>query len=110
MQENPYENLRTLSEKLINGTRENFAEAGIPCRINNIESMATLFFTTEDVRSYEAAMQSNASLYAKYHNSMMKKGIYLAPSQFEAMFVSTAHTEEHIHKTLEIQREVLKSF
>jgi glutamate-1-semialdehyde 2,1-aminomutase len=110
IQENPYENLRTLSEKLINGTKENFAEAGVPCQINNIESMATLFFTEGEVKSYEAAMQSNTSLYAKYHKGMMERGVYLAPSQFEAMFVSTAHTEDHIQKTLEIQREVLKSF
>ena len=63
--------------------------------------MIGFFFTNEDVINFETAKTSDLELFAKYYRLMAEEGIYLPPSQFEGMFLSTAHTEEHIEKTVE---------
>lgn len=107
-QENPYAELREKANFLFKGMAENFREAGIPTVPKAVESMGCFFFTTGDVRNYQQATQSNTSLFARYHRRMLENGIYLAPSQFEATFVSTAHSKEDLEKTLEVHRRVCK--
>ena len=69
--------------------------------VNQIGSLMSVFFTNEKVTDYKTAVSSDTRQYAAYFNGMLEQGIYLAPSQFEAMFVSAAHTQEDLQKTEE---------
>ena len=68
----------------------------------------TLFFVEEEVKDFKSAVKSNTVSYGKYFSEMLKRGIYLAPAQFEAAFVSTAHSKEDLEKTIEINIQALK--
>ena len=96
-----YEELHRKSQMLFEGMREILKKAGSPFQINAAGSLGCLFFTDQEVRDYASAKTSDSSAYAQYFSHMLKRGIYLAPSQFEAMFVSAALTEEEIEKTLQ---------
>ena len=78
------------------------SRAGAPCTVNHIGSLGCLFFTPDPVYDYESAKKSDTAAYARYCNYMLSHGIYLAPAQFEAMFLSAAHTEEDLEQTLKI--------
>jgi len=99
--EQPYERLEALSERLSQALIEAGERKGIELKVNRIGSMLTLFFTSKQVTDYETALTSNTNLYARFFHSMLARGVYLPPSQFEAMFVSAAHTEEDIEQTIE---------
>ncbi|HAR97838.1 MAG TPA: aspartate aminotransferase family protein, partial [Syntrophus sp. (in: bacteria)] len=71
-----------------------------PARINRAGSLFTLFFTDGDVTDYETALKADVAAYARWWRAMLAEGIYLAPSQFEAAFVSFAHTDEDLERTL----------
>ncbi len=75
---------------------------GVDAKVNQIGSLMSVFFTKEDVTSYDTAVTSDTSVFAKYFNSMLDGGIYIAPSQFEAMFLSFAHEHSDIVKFLEV--------
>jgi len=77
--------------------------------VNRVGSMFTFFFTDQPVTDYETAKRSDTGQFARFFQMMLERGIYLAPSQFEAAFVSAAHTEEDIHRTAEVARESLHS-
>ena len=78
-----------------------------PCQVNHIGSLGCLFFTGEKVRDYESAKTSDTARYADYCNYMLNRGIYLAPAQFEAMFLSMAHTTEQLDHTVDVAMEYL---
>lgn len=99
--ENPYGYLEMLGNKLEDGLRRILSEKGIPHSINRFGSMMTVFFTDEKVKDLSSAKKSNTSLFARFFNAMLEEGVYLPPSQFEAMFLSTAHTEEDVDRILE---------
>lgn len=80
-------------------------EAGLPYQVNHIGSLGSLFFTGETVTDYESAKTSDTGAYADYCNFMMDHGIYIAPAQFEAMFLSMIHTREELTQTLSVMRE-----
>lgn len=101
-----YQNLEIASEKLEEGMRKNLQEVGKNYTINRAGSMMTLFFTEREVRYYDDAVSSDTKLFANYFQEMLMRGVYLPPAQFEAFFISTAHTDDDINKTIEIQREV----
>jgi glutamate-1-semialdehyde 2,1-aminomutase len=96
----PYSKLNTLTGTLCDGISERLNSKGIAHRINRIGSMFTLFFTDTDVTDYDSAAKSDTTRYGKYFRQMLEMGIYLPPSQFEANFISTAHTPRHIDQTL----------
>lgn len=81
--------------------------AGKTCQVNHIGSLGCLFFTGEKVRDYESAKTSDTARYADYCNYMLNRGIYLAPAQFEAMFLSMAHTTEQLDHTVDVAMEYL---
>lgn len=81
--------------------------AGKSYQVNHIGSLGSLFFTGEHVRDYESAKTSDTARYAAYCNYMMDRGIYLAPAQFEAMFLSMAHTTEQLDHTVDVAMEYL---
>ncbi len=94
-----YEQLEKNTNKLADAIRNAF---GDKVCVNQIGSLMSVFFTEKKVIDYATAVSSDTRQYAAYFNSMLEKGIYLAPSQFEAMFVSAAHTKEDLQKTAEI--------
>ena len=79
--------------------------AGKPYQVNHIGSLGSLFFTGEKVRDYESAKTSDTARYADYCNYMLNCGVYLAPAQFEAMFLSMAHTTEQLDFTIDLAME-----
>lgn len=81
--------------------------AGKPYQVNHVGSLGCLYFTGEQVRDYESAKTSDTARYAHYCNYMINHGIYLAPAQFEAMFVSMAHTQQQLDETVDLATEYL---
>ena len=95
-----YEYFQKLGDQLEAGFREAAKKYNIPHTVNRAGSMIGFFFTNEDVVDFESAKTSDLELFAEYFKLMAQEGIFLPPSQFEGMFISTAHTEEHIEKTV----------
>ncbi len=104
-----YTKLYNLSRMLIDGMKDNLNRVGKNYTINFAGSMLCMFFTEKPVTDFKTALNSNTSEYARYFNEMLSRGIYLPPAQFEALFISTAHTEEDISKTIDAHYESLKS-
>ncbi len=98
--ENPYAHLNRLTQKLCRQISDTLEKAAVDHTINQTGSMFTLFFNPGPVTDYASAVKSDTNRYAKYFATMLKVGIYLPPSQFEACFLSTQHTEKHIAKTI----------
>ncbi|MEK7828281.1 MAG: glutamate-1-semialdehyde 2,1-aminomutase, partial [Deltaproteobacteria bacterium] len=103
-----YERLEKTSSGLCDGLEDIAARRGIPVQIARAGAMFTLFFNDRPVDNYEDAKKSNLERFAKYFKKMLESGIYLAPSQFEAVFVSLAHTKADIEKTLQAAERVFK--
>ncbi|HTB91254.1 MAG TPA: glutamate-1-semialdehyde 2,1-aminomutase [Candidatus Sulfotelmatobacter sp.] len=103
-----YEAINALAKKLVHGLRNALASAGIPSQMNSIGSLSTIFFTPDPVTNYSGAKRSDTKLYARYFREMLNRGIFLAPSQFEAAFVSASHTSADIDRTILTAQEVLK--
>ena len=101
-----YEQVNTLAAKMVQGLKTTVDVAKIPAQVNSCGSLATIFFTDRPVRDYQDAKTSNTKRYARYFREMLDLGIFLAPSQFEAAFVSAAHTEKDIDRALEAARQV----
>ena len=104
----PYERLESLSQRLAEGLAQAVTQAGIPHQLNRVGSMLTLFFTDTPVTSWQSASQSDAERFAKYFWGLMDRGVYMPCSQFEALFVSAAHTDELIDQTIAAATEVLQ--
>lgn len=79
-------------------------EAGLPWQVNHVGSLGSIFFTPEQVKDYASAKTSDVKKYGEYFRYMLSHGIYLAPAQFEAMFLSAAHTREDLENTLDVLR------
>lgn len=104
-----YETLQHNTTRLAEGLKQLAQEAGLPIWVNAVGAMFSAFFTDTPVKDYTSACTSDVGQFAKYFRAMLEKGIYLAPSQFEAVFLSTAHTEADVDYTLEQARIVLKT-
>ena len=108
--ENPYPLLESRSKALADGFGQAAQDAGIATTLNRVGSMMTCFFqASETVTDYASAKRSDTKLFGRYFAAMRERGIFLAPSQFEALFVSTAHTDADIEKTLTCAAESLKA-
>jgi glutamate-1-semialdehyde 2,1-aminomutase len=110
LQDHPevYDHIDHLGNMLFTGLREISNRAGAPCSVNHIGSLGSLFFTNETVRDFKTARTADTEQYARYFARLIEQGIYQAPAQFEALFVSYAHTEAEIHKTLEIVEDFFR--
>jgi glutamate-1-semialdehyde 2,1-aminomutase len=95
-----YDRLETASRKLCEGLSAAASAGGIKTVINRVGSMWTSFFTEQPVSNWETANQSSRERYGKFFHAMLEEGVYLAPSQFEAAFVSLAHTDDVIDQTI----------
>ena len=104
-----YTRIDERAKKLVTGLRKALADTGIVAQVNSIGSLATIFFAPEAVSSYAGAKRSDTKVYARFFREMLQRGIFLAPSQFEAAFVSAAHTGADIERTINAAREALNS-
>ena len=95
-----YERLEAAGERLFGGIEQIIADAGAPLSLNHIGSLGSVFFTPGPVVDYASAKQSDTHAFARYFRFMLDRGFYLAPSQFEAMFISTAHDDAALDDTL----------
>lgn len=110
IKENPnlYIELEEKSAYLEAGIKDNLKRLNKNFAFNRVGSMLTLFFTEEGVIDFNSAVKSNTKLYGKYFHEMLKRGIYLPPAQFEAFFISTAHTKEELESTIESHMKSVK--
>ena len=99
-----YKDLEEKGKRLYGGMEKILAEKNLPYHINHVSSLGSLFFTEQEVVDYTSAKSSDAKAFSEYFKGMLEQGIHMAPSQFEAMFLSVAHTDEIIDQTLEAVR------
>ena len=100
-----YSTLEKLSAAVADGVANAAQAAGIPLALNRVGSMWTWFFTAGPVTNYEQAAQSDTKRFAAFHRAMMEAGVWLPPSQFEAAFMSTAHSDADIQQTIDAARK-----
>ena len=103
-----YEGINALAGNLAAGLQKALKDAGIPAQVNTIGSLSTIFFAPQPVTDYVGAKRCDTQLYARFFRDMLQRGIFLAPSQFEAAFVSAAHTSGDIERTIAAAADVLK--
>jgi len=104
-----YQELEKKSSFLVKSIIEVASKAGVDIQLPRIGSMFTIFFATDPVTDYETASRADTALYAKFFHQMLSEGIYFPPSQFEAAFVSTAHTHKDIQSTIDAAEKSYKS-
>ncbi len=103
-----YAELENKGARLAEGLSLAAREAGIKAAVNRVGSMLCAFFTEREVVDFETALSANQDVYAAFFRSMLNQGVYLAPSQFEAIFISLAHTAEYIDYTIEAARKAFQ--
>ena len=104
LQENEdiYTRIEANTKKLAEAFKVRAQKRGVPIQVNQVGSLMSAFFTDQEVRDYSSATSSDTKAYAEYFGYMLENGIYVAPSQFEAMFISAAHSDADIEKTIEV--------
>ena len=104
-----YPRLESLSARLVDGVLEAAAEADVAMVANRVGSMFTWFFTNQPVTHWTSAARADTQRFGRWHNAMLHAGIYLPPSQFEAAFLSAAHTQQDVEETIAAAREALRA-
>lgn len=104
-----YKKLSRMTENLVSGLQKAADQAGISVKINSIGSIFTVFFNDSPITDFTTAKASNTELYGKFFHALLKEGIYFPPSQFEASFVSLAHTGNDIKTTIQAARAAFKA-
>lgn len=109
LEENPgyYRYLEDLGARLEAGLEEVLQEKGLPHTVNRVGSMITVFFAEGPVATFQDAKRTDTELFKRFFHGLLDRGIYWPPSNFEAAFLSVAHTEEDVEKTLEALGEAL---
>jgi glutamate-1-semialdehyde 2,1-aminomutase len=105
----PYPELERRGAMLEGGLSAAAGEVGIETTINRVGSMMTAFFASEPVTSWDSAKKADTQKYGKFFRAMLDEGVYLAPSQFECAFLSLAHTDEAIEKTIRAARRAFRA-
>lgn len=104
-----YHQINLATTQITEGIKKQFESLGLKFTINQVGSMFTLFFNDKTVVDFDSAKTSDVSLFAKYFQSMLQRGIYMAPSQYEAMFISTSVNDDVISRILEASHESLRA-
>jgi glutamate-1-semialdehyde 2,1-aminomutase len=102
-----YRKLSMLGARLAAGLADAARQAGVPLQVNTVGSMITPFFTDQRVRDFDSALTANTQAFAVFFRAMLEGGIYLPPSQFEAWFISGAHTVADIDRTIDVARRAM---
>jgi glutamate-1-semialdehyde 2,1-aminomutase len=103
-----YRDLAARGSMLAAGLANAAREAGVAVQVNAFGSLLTPFFTSTPVRDYQSALAANTTDYGTFFRGMLKRGVYPPPSQFEAWFLSAAHTDAHVKKTIAAARGAMK--
>jgi glutamate-1-semialdehyde 2,1-aminomutase len=103
-----YKHLAKLGGQLAHGLADAARAARVPLQVNALGSLLTPFFTDRPVRDYDSAVAADTAAYGRFFRGMLARGIYLPPSQFEAWFLSGAHTPRHIDLTIKAARDAMK--
>jgi len=103
-----YEDLENKSERLCNGFKENVKKLGVTATFTRVGSMFSMFFTDQEIVNFDSVKTSDTDLFRRYFNAMLEEGIYIAPSQFEAGFMSAVHTNDDIDQTIAAQSRALQ--
>ena len=103
-----YDDLEYKSEKLCTGYKLNIEKLGIAARFTRVGSMFSMFFTDQDIVDFESAKSSDTHFFQSYFTALLEEGVYIAPSQFEAGFMSAVHTDEEIERTIESNYKALQ--
>ncbi len=105
---NAWERLEQSAAFLARGIEAILAEMNLELALNRVGSMMTLFFTDREVVDFESATSSDTNRHARFFRAMLERGVHLPPSQYEALFVSLAHEQDDLDRTLEAIRESLR--
>jgi glutamate-1-semialdehyde 2,1-aminomutase len=110
LNENPlvYKQIEDTTIKMVAGVQQNIEDLGLPYTINHVGSMFSIFFTNQKVTDFETAKSCDTALFGKYFQAMLQRGVYLAPSQFETLFVCNALSDEDIAHFIKANDEALK--
>jgi len=108
--EQSYVEMNRKADRLIEGFKQAAEKHSVPLQVNRAGSMIGFFFTEEDVINFDAAKTSDLNWFATYYKGMLEEGIFLPPSQFEGMFLSTAHSDEDIEKTIAAADRVFSQY
>lgn len=104
-----YKDLHDKGEYFRNGIRDVLSKLDIPYKVTGVESMTEVYFTDNEVYDFESAKKSDTEAFDKYFHTLLENGVFVAPSQYECVFLSSAHTNEDINKTLDAMEIALKS-
>ena len=104
----PYPRLESLGRRMADGLLSTAREAGIPLTVNFCGSMLTPFFTGGPVTDFATASRSDTNRYAAFFRKMLERGVYLPPAQYEALFISTAHDESDLDRTVDAARQAFR--
>ena len=104
-----YDKLGAKADRLCNGVQAAAERAGVPIYATRVGSMFCTFFTSQAVTDYVSAGSSDTKAFQRYFHAMLDAGVYIAPSQFEAGFVSTAHSDSDIERTIEASRRAFEA-
>jgi len=104
----PYERLERLAQRLVEGLVKLSTRSGVAIRINRLGSMFTIFFSESPVRNAQEANASRQELFAQWANGLRRSGVLIPPSPFEALFLSSAHTETHVERFLKASQDAFK--
>jgi len=105
--EGVYESLEEKSAKLCQGLKQNVEALGIDAQFSRVGSMFSMFFTSQEIVDLETVKSCDTEFFKRYFNGLLEGGVYIAPSQFEAGFMSTVHTDEEINLTIEVSRKAM---
>jgi glutamate-1-semialdehyde 2,1-aminomutase len=103
-----YDELERKSEKLCAGYKSNVKNLGITAQFTRVGSMFSMFFTDQDIIDFESVKSSDTNFFQSYFTALLEEGVYIAPSQFEAGFMSAVHTDEEIEQTIEANYKALQ--
>ena len=103
-----YKELASLGSALAAGLADAARDAGVPLQVNAFGSLLTPFFTSGPVRDFQSALAANTEAYGRFFRGMLARGVYPPPSQFEAWFLSAAHTPRDINRTIKAAREAMR--
>jgi glutamate-1-semialdehyde 2,1-aminomutase len=107
--EGVYESLEQKSARLCQGLKQNVEDLGIQAQFTRVGSMFSMFFTAQAIVDFETVKSCDTDLFKRYFNGLLGEGVYIAPSQFEAGFMSAVHTDEEIDLTIEASRKALNA-
>jgi glutamate-1-semialdehyde 2,1-aminomutase len=105
----PYERLEQLAGALVEGLVKSATRSNVPVQINRMGSMLTVFFSETPIQNFAQAKASHRDWFARWAQGLRQQGILVAPSPFEALFLSTAHTEDHMAQFIQASRKPFRS-